>query len=61
MYTILTNRETRTQERRKTMALQWQWKDKIGEAIVADNFTHRTFTKTLYEGNAFFDYAYRME
>lgn len=37
------------------MALTWQWKDKIGEAVIRQTFDGETkeFTKTLYEGNAF--------
>lgn len=37
------------------MAIQWQWKDKIGEAVVRQFIGDETkeFTKSLYEGNAF--------
>ncbi len=37
------------------MAIQWQWKDKIGEAVIRQTLGEETkeSTKTLYEGNAF--------
>lgn len=37
------------------MAIQWQWKDKIGEAVIQQTVGDETkeFTKTIYEGNAF--------
>lgn len=37
------------------MSLNWRWDDKIGEATVEQTFNGetKTFTKSLYEGNAF--------
>lgn len=37
------------------MSLNWGWDDKIGEATVEQTFNGetKTFTKSLYEGNAF--------
>lgn len=37
------------------MAIQWQWNDKIGEAVVQQTVGDETreSTKTIYEGNAF--------
>lgn len=35
------------------MALTWDWKLKCGELVVKDEMLNKTFTKSLYEGNAF--------
>lgn len=37
------------------MALTWRWNEKVGEAVVAQTIDGETttYTKTLYEGNAF--------
>lgn len=45
------------------MALQWQWKDKCGEAVFRQtiNGVSKDFTVNLYEGNAYLIFVYEYE
>jgi len=35
------------------MALYWEWKDKVGEAVFLNMQTNKEYTISLYKGNAF--------
>lgn len=35
------------------MALYWEWKDKVGEAVFFNTQTNEEYTISLYKGNAF--------
>lgn len=35
------------------MALYWEWKDKVGEAVFFNTQTNKEYTISLYKGNAF--------
>ena len=46
------------------MSLNWNWKDKCGEATFFENYPDsepRTYTVNLYEGNAYLIFIYEYE